>query len=89
MTISSAIDKIYYSTTEEYEFYLFCLWNNELVEEEEELKEAYEVLSEAGISYTAEITNKKSLREKNVVPKPILFIDRPHFFAVETDELPF
>ena len=90
MTVSDAIDRIHVTTTEDYEFYLSCLDNNELVEEHEELKEAYKILAEAGIEYTKEIANKKYVREKNVVPEPVRFIDRQHFAkAIETDDLPF
>jgi hypothetical protein len=89
MTISAAIDKLFFVASEDYPFYLDCLFGNEVHEEEEEVSEARKTLANAGIKLTDELLAKKKARRANVVPEPTRFIDRPHFKAVEIDELPF
>ena len=89
MTVSAAINKLVFVMSEDYPFYVDCLFGNEIREEEEEVNEARKALAEAGIELTDEILAKKKARRANVVPEPTRFIDRPHFKAVETDELPF
>jgi len=89
MTISAAIDKLFFVASEDYSFYLDCLFGNEIHEEEEEVNEARKTLSDAGIELTDEILAKKKARRANRVPEPIPFINRPHFKAIETNELPF
>lgn len=89
MTVSQAIDKLFFVNCGDYEFYLYNLVGNEYYEELEEVKEAMKTLEDAGIKLTDEILAKKKERSSNRVPEPIPFIKRPHFKAVETDELPF
>ena len=89
MTTSAAIDKLFFVECDDYQFYLACLFNNEIYEEQEEVDEAKKTLADTGIELTDEILAKKKARKANFVPEPIPFINRPHFTAVETDELPF
>ena len=89
MTVSSAINKLCFVTSEEYSFYLDCLFGNEFYEEDEEVNEAKKVLADAGIELTEEIIAKKKERDANRIPEPIPFINRPRFTAVDIDELPF
>lgn len=88
MTISTAIDKLFFVECGDYQFYLDCLFGNEIYEEQEEVDEARKTLADAGIELTDEIIAKKKARRANQVPEPTRFIDR-HFVAIETDELPF
>ena len=88
MTISAAIDKLFFVNSEDYSFYFSCLFAGEEKEEQEEVEEALHVLEDAGIKFTDEILEKKKIRSNNVAPAPIRFIDRT-FKAVDTDELPF
>ena len=88
MTISAAIDKLFFVNSEDYPFYLSCLFANEEAEEREEVEEAIHTLEDAGIKFTDEILEKKKIRINNVSPEPIRFIDR-QFKAVDIDELPF
>lgn len=89
MNVRNAIAKIMYSMSEEYEFWLDCLETHEMREEIEELKEAYEIVSEHNIVVTKEMVEKRKTRALNRVPEPVRFIDRPHFIPVDVDELPF
>lgn len=89
MTISAAINKLFFVECGDYPFYLDCLFGNEIYEEQEEVDEARKTLADAGIELTDEILAKKKTRRANYVPEPIPFINRPHFKAIETDELPF
>lgn len=89
MTISAAIDKLFFVECGDYLFYLDCLSDNEIYEEREEVEEARKTLADAGITLTDDLLAKKKARRANYVPEPIPFIDRPHFIAIETDELPF
>lgn len=88
MTISNAINKLFFVNSEDYQFYLSCLFANEEQEEKEEVEEALRVLEDAEIKFTDEILEKKRVRRNNIVPEPIRFIDR-QFKAVDIDELPF
>lgn len=88
MTISNAIDKLFFVNSEDYSFYLSCLFANEEKEEQEEVEEACKTLEDAGIKLTEAIIEKKRVRRANIVPELIRFIDR-QFKAVELDELPF
>lgn len=88
MTVSQAIDKLFFVASEDYSLYLDCLSGNEIYEEQEEVKEAQKTLTEAEIPFTKEILAKKKDRGSNLVPEPIPFIRRA-FKTVETDELPF
>ena len=87
MTLSQAIDKLFFVECGDYPYYLDCLWGEEIYEEQEEVDEARQVFSESGLDLD-EVLAKKKARYANVVPEPIRFIDRC-FKAVETDELPF
>ena len=88
MTVSNAINKLFFTESEDYPLYLDCLSSNEFYEEQEEVSKAKKTLAEAGIPLTEEILTKKRERALNVVPEPIPFIRRA-FRAVETNELPF
>lgn len=88
MTVSAAINKLFFVNSEDYPFYLSCLFANEEEEEKEEVEEALHTLEEVGIKFTDEILEKKRVRRNNIVPAPIRFIDR-QFKAVDIDELPF
>lgn len=88
MTVSNAINKLFFVNSEDYSFYLSCLFANEEKEEHEEVEEACKTLEDAGIKLTDAIIEKKRARRANIVQEPIRFIDR-QFKAVESDELPF
>ena len=59
MTISAAIDKLFFVECGDYPFYLDCLFGNEIYEEQEEVDEARKTLADAGIELTDEILAKK------------------------------
>ena len=88
MTLSNAIDKLFFVECGDYPYYLDCLFGVEIYEEQEEVDKARAVFAESGLDLD-EVLAKKKARRANYVPEPIPFIDRPHFVAVETDELPF
>lgn len=88
MTLSNAIDKLFFVECGDYMYYLDCLFDEEVYEEQEEVKEARAVFAESGLDLD-EVLAKKKARRANYVSEHIPFIDRPHFVAVETDELPF
>jgi hypothetical protein len=88
MTLTQAIDKLFFVESVDYLYYLDCLWGREVHEEQEELDEAKRIFSESGLDLD-EVLAKKKVRYANRIPEPIRFIDRPHFIAIETDDLPF
>ena len=87
MTIREAISTKASSLDAEYGFYLYHLDENELAKEQDEQRKAEAVLAVNNIGIEAII--KHVNRKKNVVPEPTRFIDRPHFIAIDIDNLPF
>lgn len=73
--------------SEDYAFYVSCLPSEEELEEAEEVRDAWVTLSEYGI--TLADLQKHTTRQVNKPEEPIRFIDRPHFVAIETEDLPF
>jgi len=87
MTIREAIEKIAFVEYGDYEFYFDNLFMDERFEECKEVREAKKLLRLHGI--TDDDVKKHYNRQRNVMPKPVRFIDRPHFFMIDTDDLPF
>lgn len=72
---------------EDFGLYMSCLSNEEELEEAVELKDAFVTLNRYGIPMEdVQLHHKRQLDKP---AEPIPFIKRPHFVAVETDELPF
>ena len=87
MTIDDAISIVAYSENEEYKLYLCFLDDLEIRKEVNDLNKARKILAENNIGNKA--IAKHIERQKNKIPEPVRFIDRIHFKAVDTDELPF
>ena len=67
--------------------YLDCLSRQEMEATLTIVKHALGVVFAYGLSYEDVVKHHK--RQQNKIDEPVKFIDRPHFIAVETDELPF
>lgn len=87
MTLSQAINKLFFVECGDYPYYLDCLFGEEIYEEQDEVDEARRVFDESGLDLD-EILAKKKTRRAYYVPDPIPFIKRT-FIRCETDELPF
>lgn len=87
MTISEAITTLSFYICGDWNFYIYSLTDKELAEEMQDINEAWKVLDENNIPVSA--VRKHWQRHENRVAPPVRFIDRPHFIAVEDDELPF
>lgn len=73
--------------SEDFGLYMSCLSNEEELEEAVKLKDAFITLNRYGVPMEDVLLHYKRQLDKPFEPIP--FIDRPHFTAVETDELPF
>jgi hypothetical protein len=88
MTLSQAINKLFFVVLCGYPTYLECLWEDEVDKELEEVNEATRIFNQSGLDFD-EVIAKKRERQANHVHEPIRFIDRVPFIPVETDDLPF
>lgn len=85
--IDNAIAKIAFTLQDDYDLYLYVLTPEEEENEKNEIERARNYLASNNIAYDAVFKHHERLI--NIIPKPIRFIDRPHFKAVETEDLPF
>jgi len=67
--------------------YLDCLSGQETEATLTVVKHALQVIFAYGLTYAD--VEKHHKRQQSKTDEPIRFIDRPHFIAVETEELPF
>lgn len=87
MNIRGALDILSFFMYGEWEFYTSVLDSDEIMEEEKKVHDAWIILDENNIDELA--IRKHYDRANNRVTEPVRFIDRPHFVAVEVEELPF
>lgn len=87
MDIREAIETLAFRKFGDWGFYVDNLFSDEFIEEMERVKEAEALCKLVGI--TDDDIRKHWERQNNVMPNPVRFIDRLHFKAVETDDLPF
>jgi len=85
--IDFAINVLAFQKAVDYELYLSVLTPAEEEKETKDVKTAKDTAKRYNI--TDEDIEKHCRRELNVVYEPMRFIDKPHFVAIDEDELPF
>ena len=87
MTLFTAMEKVCFSIFGDYAFFLYHLDSEEIAEEEIKLMEAWSIINAYEINFVGLLKHWK--RQSNKPHDSVRFIDRPHFIAVETNQLPF